>query len=226
MCSETKFCGICIALLADIPVGSRALSVGTNGTTRASRPCTEVAPEPASVGYWDAGAITLDVSDIKKPKFVARFDPSPPYMGHHHTVVPYKDGDFYIVLDEAWGSKNFEHSQFMWIVDNREKSNPIPVSTYQVAPDGWLTAGGRFGAHNMHEKIDNDLVFVVWYNAGLRVVDVSDPYQPKEVGYYIPAADFGRPTVQSNDIIIDESDGLIYITDRWGGGMHIVEYTG
>ena len=78
----------------------------------------------------------------------------------------------------------------------------------------------------MHEKIDNDLVYVVWYNAGLRIVDVANPYQPKEVGHYIPATDFGRPTVQTNDIIVDERDGLIYITDRWGGGLHIVEYTG
>jgi hypothetical protein len=178
------------------------------------------------IGYWDAGAITLDVSDMRHPKFVARFDPSPPYMGHHHTVVPYKNADFYVMLDEAWGSKNFEHSQFMWIVDNREKTHPVPVATYQVAPDGFMTAGGRFGSHNMHEKIENDLVFVVWYNAGLRIVDVSNPYQPREVGYYIPAADFGKPAVQSNDIIVDERDGLIYITDRWGGGMHILEYTG
>ena len=178
------------------------------------------------VGYWDAGYVTLDVSDIRHPEFVARFDPSPPYMGHHHTAVPFKDADFLALTDEAWPNQNFENSQFMWIMDNREKSNPVPIATYQVELNGFMTAGGRFGAHNISERIEGDLAFVVWFNAGLRVVDLANPYAPKEVGYYIPAADFGKPTPQSNDITVDERDGLIYITDRWGGGMHILEFTG
>ena len=35
---------------------------------------------------------------------------------------------------------------------------------------------------------DTKLVFFTWYSSGLRVVDIRDPYDPTEIGYYIPGA--------------------------------------
>ena len=61
--------------------------------------------------------------------------------------------------------------------------------------------------------------------AGLRAVDVSDPLDPKEVGHYVPALPPGQEAIQSNDIGTDEH-GRLYLIDRWGAGMHILEYTG
>src|ERR1035441_6982345 len=29
--------------------------------------------------------------------------------------------------------------------------------------------------------------FVTWFNAGLRAIDIRDPYRPREVGYFIPS---------------------------------------
>jgi hypothetical protein len=89
---------------------------------------------------------------------------------------------------------------------------------------------GRFGAHNILEYLPadgpwKDLVFLTYFNAGLRAVDVSDPLQPKEVGYYVPALPPGQEAIQSNDIGTDEH-GRLYLIDRWGAGMHILEYTG
>jgi hypothetical protein len=48
---------------------------------------------------------------------------------------------------------------------------------------------------------------------------------PKDVGCYVPALENGRPAVQSNDIGTDDR-GLLYLIDRAGAGMHILEYTG
>lgn len=31
----------------------------------------------------------------------------------------------------------------------------------------------------------------------------------------------GRPAAQSNDVFVDDR-GLIYLTDRWGGGLDIL----
>jgi hypothetical protein len=56
-------------------------------------------------------------------------------------------------------------------------------------------------------------------------VNVSDPFHPKEVGCYVPALEGDRPAVQSNDIGTDEH-GRLYLIDRAGAGMHILEYTG
>jgi hypothetical protein len=56
-------------------------------------------------------------------------------------------------------------------------------------------------------------------------VNVSDPLHPKEVGCYVPERPDGTPGIQSNDIGSDD-EGRLYLIDRWGQGMHILEYTG
>ena len=70
-----------------------------------------------------------------------------------------------------------------------------------------------------------NLVFLTYFNAGLRAVDVSDALKPREVGYYVPENPDGQEAIQSNDIGAD-ADGRLYLIDRWGAGMHILEYTG
>jgi hypothetical protein len=74
---------------------------------------------------------------------------------------------------------------------------------------------------------------VAYFNAGVRVVDLSDPYNVKEVGYYVPKANAlshpimrGQPTaIQINDVDIDHR-GLAYASDRVGSGLFILQYTG
>ena len=63
--------------------------------------------------------------------------------------------------------------------------------------------------------------------------DLSDPYNIKEVGYYIPKinknshpiAKNQTTAIQINDVDIDHR-GLAYASDRVGTGLFILEYTG
>ena len=41
----------------------------------------------------------------------------------------------------------------------------------------------------------------------------------------MPEMNFGEPCCQSNDIGMDD-EGRLYLIDRNGAGMHILEYTG
>jgi len=68
--------------------------------------------------------------------------------------------------------------------------------------------GARFGAHQFHEAMNGTLVYAVWFSAGLRIIDVADPYQPREVAHFIPEPVAGRAAPQSNDVMLDPR-GLI-----------------
>lgn len=70
---------------------------------------------------------------------------------------------------------------------------------------------------------------MTWFNAGLRIFDISDPLVPREVGYYVPD-DPGqrrgtRPrslVTQFEDVIVD-ARGYIYCTDK-NHGLFVLEH--
>ena len=80
------------------------------------------------------------------------------------------------------------------------------------------------------EKPGN-LIYLTYFNAGLRVYDIKDPIQPVESGWFIPpdpTANSGPlpkdVVAQTEDVLVD-TRGYIYITDKnWG--MWILRYSG
>ena len=63
-----------------------------------------------------------------------------------------------------------------------------------------------------------------FFKGGLRAYDISDPYQPKEVGIFVPPAPSNAPTgtIQMNDVFVDER-AVVYTVDRDVGGLYILE---
>jgi hypothetical protein len=126
----------------------------------------------------------------------------------------------------------------IWVIDVREERQPVMISCFPrpVPPPGspWASycdRPRRFGPHNVHELRPSYgyhseyLIFSTWYNAGLRITDLSEPSRPEEVGYFVPPPPENQTAPQINDVFVDENR-LIYITDRYNGGMYIVEYEG
>ena len=180
--------------------------------------------------FWGGGVAVIDCTDQRNLKLLGHVSWTPPFVGSTHTACPVGDRPYLVVTDEARASKKYWDSQFMWIVDIRDETNPVPLSTWFPEREKYFDREGRFGAHNIVEHIAadgplKDIVFITYFNAGLRAVDVSDVFRPREVGYYVPARADGQREIQSNDITTDEN-GRLYVMDRWDGGMHIVEYTG
>ena len=180
--------------------------------------------------FWGGGVAVIDCSDLANMKLVGHVCWSPPFPGSTHTAWPIGDKPYLIVTDEARARQNYWDSQFMWVVDIRKETNPIPVATFFPDREKYFNRGGRFGAHNILENIQTEgpwanLVFLTYFNAGLRAVDVSDPLRPREVGCYVPATPSTQEAIQSNDIGSDEH-GRLYLIDRWGAGKHNEEYTG
>ena len=126
-------------------------------------------------------------------------------------------------------------------MDMRVESNPIMLASLPM-PDvnDFFSRPGRFGAHNVHENqpvatsfISEELVFGTYFNGGLRVHEISNPFEPKEIAYYIPEEPVGEhPSWQEkplagvniNDVYVDENR-LVYAVDRQTGGLHILELT-
>ena len=60
-----------------------------------------------------------------------------------------------------------------------------------------------------------------WFAQGLRLVDIADPFAPREVGHFLPDPPDRSVRVSSNDVTIDDR-GLIYLVDRIRG-VDIIE---
>jgi hypothetical protein len=127
-----------------------------------------------------------------------------------------------------------------YMLDITVEARPCPISTWQVPADKYCNKGGRFGPHQQAETVngrlnrfDDKLAWIAYFNAGVRLVDLSDPYNLREVGYYVPRpnakshpVEKGQATaIQMNDVDLDDR-GLAYATDRTGAGLFILQRTG
>jgi hypothetical protein len=207
---------------------SKAFWLAQGKSYRAHGPPIRIG-ERIYVGYWDAGALILDCKDLKNISIVSQRNLSPPYGGNTHTVLPVtreiKGRKWAIVTDESMAEYCKEGKKLLWIMDATEESNLVPVATYSVPDNGFCKQGGKFGAHNVHEDVTlpDSEIYASWFSAGVRTIDISNPYSPKEVAYYIPSFDKKKQKViQTNDVFVDKR-GLIYAIDRIAAGVHILE---
>jgi hypothetical protein len=153
--------------------------------------------------------------------------------------------DFVLLVSESLKNECQEVRQLSFMVDVTDPSRPFPVSTFEVpeGPGRFCSRGGRFGPHSSNESFTpiyyRRLVFIAYFNGGVRAVDVRDPFQPREAGFYIPAvtpktdkrcvkaggADRCKVAIQTNNVEVDDR-GYVYIVDRADTGLHILELTG
>jgi hypothetical protein len=153
--------------------------------------------------------------------------------------------NFVLMTSESTGNRCQEYRHLVFLVDITTESRPFSVSNFQVpeSSGSFCDRGGRFGPHATNESFTptfyKKIVFISYFNAGVRAVDIRDPYRPSEVAFYIPAttgntdrrcARIGgtetcKVDIQTNNVEVDER-GFIYIVDRANTGMHILELTG
>jgi len=190
----------------------------------------------AYVSAQDDGMAILDITDVAAPCLLGRINWHPPFGGFAHTALPLPGRRLVLGVTESIADDPEEDGdKRIWVIDVREERQPVIISSFPRPrpPKGspwkdYADRPGRFGPHNVHENRpasfqSERLIFSTWFNAGLRIVDLTDPDRPAEVGYFVPPPPPGRDAPQSNDLFVD-TDGLIYMTDRYGGGLHIIEY--
>jgi len=200
------------------------------------------------LGYGAGGMVILNISDIRHPMLVSRLEFGPAIGSKivgMHTVVPLKKRNLAVINTEAVEEECNEPLNIAGIVDIKDETNPQLISLFPVpgpplkAPyPNFHKRGGRFGPHNQHHYQNqshllfrDDIIYLTYFNAGLRVFDITDPYLPKETGYFIPPDPVERRGIlpkklvpQTEDVLVDVR-GYAYITDK-NLGLYIVRYTG
>ena len=152
--------------------------------------------------------------------------------------------DFVFLVSEAIANECRESRHASFVVDITAETRPFGVATFQVpeSKGNFCKRGGRFGPHSSSESFApifyRKLVFVAYFNGGVRAVDVRDPYSPREAAFYIPATTERtgercvtngtrscKVAIQTNNVEADER-GFVYLADRANTGLHIVRLTG
>ena len=101
----------------------------------------------------------------------------------------------------------------------------MPIATFQV-PGLDLDGSPQppmSGCHQPSERLRGTVIPFAWFAQGLRLVDIADPFAPREVGHFLPDPPDRGDRVSSNDVTIDDR-GLIYLVDRIRG-VDIIETT-
>src|SRR5256884_2118982 len=203
------------------------------------------------VAWRDAGLVIVDVGTPSAPRVISRFDYVPPFnggsLGAAHTAAPVivnaeKQPTLVVLTDEIFDCP----PGFSRIIDISDLANPQVVSTYRVpyVDDNFNARTGKFvcpsGPQSIHlpwfDFRSASLLHQAWYAQGVRTWDISNPFLPREVGYYLspPYPCFGtncgggrgRAERQTREVFQDRDTGLIYVTDGSGGGLTVLRWTG
>ncbi len=147
---------------------------------------------------WADGVVAVDVGGGDKggsPRNPVMLGKTPYPNGWNHAAFPFRSnstGKFYMIGgDEAGlrgGTPGYEGEParmrgWVHIFEWDEWNNPTEVARYEV-PEA--------GTHNLWVDEENEILYVAYYQGGLRVVDISgellgDLYrQGREIAYFLP----------------------------------------
>jgi hypothetical protein len=196
----------------------------------------------AFLSYGDGGGIILDVSEMAQPRMISQlaFRGITATQGIH-TFLPLPRRKIALINDEAIRENGDENLNLAGIADISDEKQPRLISLFplpEAPPESGLKnfyeKGGRFGPHNHHHpnhqtclEDRDDIAYLTYFNAGLRVYDIRDARQPKEIAYFVPGdpkvrvgAKPSKLVAQTEDVLVDRR-GFIYLSDK-NHGIHIL----
>ena len=113
-----------------------------------------------------------DVTDKKNPKTIAKA--SYPNVGYTHQGWLSEDQRYFYMDDELDELQGFVNGTRTLVWDLAELDDPVLAKEY-ISED-------KASDHNLYVK--GNLVFQSNYVSGLRILDISDPTNPVQVGYF------------------------------------------
>ena len=176
----------------------------------------------AVVSYWDAGGLLLDLTDPTRPTLVGR-TPYPPGAVANHSSWFAAGEALLLTGDEYAGPQNGQWGGLR-IWDLSDPAEPTQIGQFSTPNAANGRAGGTF-QYTIHNPIvRGTTAYLSWYGDGVRVLDIADPTNPREIGSFVPpaAADpYGyHPTAPMVWGVYSEGD-LVLLSDI-NGGLYVL----
>jgi hypothetical protein len=168
----------------------------------------------AYVAYWDDGAIVLDISNPNDIRMVGRtIYPA----GSAHSAVPNEDSSLLVTTDEDFSPTDRKAAGepklvgdtwgFARIWSLADPAHPTRLSDFATPHSLTNKTDGFYAVHN--PEVRGNTLYLSWYSDGLRIVDITNPATPREIGFFRP-----RPTL----------DPTGYFGPNFGAGAHPIPF--
>lgn len=160
-------------------------------------------------------------------------------------AVGFQEGERYWCYTKKDHEENGVHAMCgLEMFDVSDPENPVMISVfpYPEVPENFpyknfnycgLEYPGPMGPHNIHEPMSHktwidsnpNRIYDAYFHAGVRVYDVSDPYVPEEIAYFIPPDPeelyfdvemANKPLGTTEDIVVDDR-GYIFVNTMHDG---------
>lgn len=165
-----------------------------------------------------------------------------------HSAVPVPGRPFELSIDEVYGTRTAPSFGWPWgwtrLTNVANPARPHPVGEYKIfqntapfqnSPED-DAATERFTSYSSHNPtVLRRLALIAWHSGGLQAVDISDPGQPIQGGWFSPTP---LSTVSTEDPALNGGpnkvtmwsfpiikDGLVSVVDI-RNGLYFLRYTG
>ncbi len=198
----------------------------------------------AYISHWDGGHVTVDWSDPAAPMLLdldTTMEPSGALATHWFAPEPRVREDGRLI---AWSAPEIgaldTDAGATRAFDVTDPGQIEQIAAWMLPGEVWIPEAYIFSGHITIPDMDRGLLAVSHYHAGVWILDITDPEDPRELGYYIPHTDpqepydgpiwWKKPNFNPDGFLpavyqARWHDDLLFVSER-GTGLYVLEYTG